>query len=247
MAMSNIAKVVQWNKDKGYGFAEVNNVKYFVHVTALGKTARLPQVGDTIVVSMFGKDEKGPRIEKGTLEGVDLIGNQVRIGRKFPSHMPNKNKNWRGFVIAVCIALAAFLGIQSQLSNRAHTAFTQETNASENFDGQYTSKMEVAEYICKNGHLPGNYVTKFEGKQLFEQKTGKSFSKWNFNPLTTLGVMIGGDEFSNREGLLPEGDWREADVDYFASNRGTNRLVYRSNCQIYYTGNHYKSFSKIEF
>ena len=35
-----------------------------------GKSAREPQVGDTITVYSFGKSPKGPRIEKGALDGV---------------------------------------------------------------------------------------------------------------------------------------------------------------------------------
>ena len=108
MTISNIAKVVQWDAAKGFGFAEANGIRYFVHITALGHTSRPPKVGDTITVEIFGKNEKGPRIEKGHLEGVEI-------------------------------------------------------------------------------------------------------------------------------------------VDYYASNRGTKRLVYASGCKIYYTGDHYRTFSKIEF
>ena len=66
--------------------------------------------------------------------------------------------------------------------------------------GLYTTKDSVAAYLCKFDKLPSNYVGKNEGKSLYESKTGNSFSKWNFNPWTTLGVMIGGDVFENREG-----------------------------------------------
>ena len=62
-----------------------------------------------------------------------------------------------------------------------------------------------------------------------------------------VGVMIGGDYFDNREGRLPTAYYYEADVDYFGDNRGTNRLVYSSGCNIYYTTDHYRTFSKIVF
>lgn len=114
-------------------------------------------------------------------------------------------------------------------------------------DGIYTSKWDVARYICQYDKLPANYVSKSEGMRLFEEKTGNTFSKWNFNPWTTLGVMIGGDSFSNAEKLLPDTlKWLEADVDYYAANRGTNRLVYGKNCQIYSTKDHYESFEKLD-
>jgi len=112
--------------------------------------------------------------------------------------------------------------------------------------GKYTTRDSVAAYLCKFDKLPSNYVGKNEGQKLYESKTGKTFEKWNFNPWTTIGVMIGGDKFGNSEGLLPEGAYHEADVEYSAKNRGTKRLVYQSDCVIYYTADHYETFSKLE-
>jgi hypothetical protein len=119
--------------------------------------------------------------------------------------------------------------------------------------GLYTTKDSVAAYLCKFDKLPSNYVGKNEGKSLYESKTGKNFEKWNFNPWTTIGVMIGGDTFNNYannpdnyHSTLPEGDYREADVDYSAKNRGTKRLIYQSDCVIYYTADHYETFNKLE-
>lgn len=110
----------------------------------------------------------------------------------------------------------------------------------------YTTRDSVAAYLCKFDKLPGNYVGKNEGKKLYESKTGNTFDKWNFNPWTTIGVMIGGDIFGNNEGFLPEGSYHEADVDYFDESRGNKRLVYASDCVIYYTSSHYKSFTQLE-
>ena len=96
--------------------------------------------------------------------------------------------------------------------------------------GLYTTKDSVAAYLCK-------------------------FEKWNFNPWTTIGVMIGGDEFNSHADdpnpdcyhpSLPEGDYLEADVEYSAKNRGTKRLIYQSDCVIYYTADHYETFNKLE-
>lgn len=110
--------------------------------------------------------------------------------------------------------------------------------------GTYTTRDSVAAYLCKFEKLPSNYRTKAEAKDLYAA-SGKTFSKWNFNPWETLGVMVGGDAFQNREGLLPQNAYRECDVDYSAANRGTKRLVYAESCQIFYTANHYRSFTKI--
>ena len=112
--------------------------------------------------------------------------------------------------------------------------------------GLYTTKDSVAAYLCKFDKLPSNYVSKNEGQSLCESKTGNTFEKWNFNPWTTIGVMIGGDVFENSKGLLPSGNYHEADVDYSAKNRGTKRLIYQSDCVIYYTADHYETFNKLE-
>ena len=110
---------------------------------------------------------------------------------------------------------------------------------------QYTTKIEVAQYICDNNKLPPNYVSKNEAMRLYEEKTGKTFTSWNFNPLRKLGIMIGGDNFGNREKKLPQGNYKEADVDYFEVNRGKNRLIYAKNCNIYHTNDHYQTFTKL--
>ena len=247
MPITNKATVTQWNEEKGFGFATANGTKFFFHISALGHPVRQPRVGDTIIISSFGKTEKGARIEKGTLEGVALRQEpRPRYSSNIGYH--KKNKSLRSFMFALCVILAIVSGIYTFVIKSSPSSSSATPIASTSLPGaQYTSKNEVAKYICENGRLPSNYVSKSEGKRLYEQRTGRNFTKWNFNPLATLGVMIGGDYFENREGLLPQGTWYEADVDYFASNRGTNRLVYSSGCNIYYTSNHYKSFSKVEF
>lgn len=246
MPITNKATVTQWNSEKGFGFATANGVKYFLHISALGRPARAPRVGDTVVVLSFGKTDRGPRIEKGELDGVPMqaspsYSRQTHVARH------RRNKPFHKFMLCLCIALATISGIYSLAgkavmlpgSTPGHDAPHYSTS------GQYTTRDEVAKYICDYGLLPPNYVNKSEGKRLYESRTGNTFRKWNFNPLTTLGVMIGGDVFSNRDGLLPPGDYREADVDYFAENRGTKRLVYASGCNIYYTSDHYGSFTKL--
>ena len=247
MTITNKATIIQWNNEKGFGFATANGIKYFVHVKALGRPSRSPRVGDTIVVSSFGKGEKGPRIEKGSLEGVPSMENALPRQTHF-AH-PRKNKSLRKFMFNLCIVLAIIAGIYTLVgklgsSSSLPSVIPTQTSVS---DSKYTSKDEVARFICDNGYLPPNYVNKNEGIRMYESKTGKSFERWNFNPLRTLGVMIGGDRFENRKGNLPSGDYREADVDYFGPNRGTNRLVYASGCNIYYTSDHYESFVKLNF
>jgi len=112
--------------------------------------------------------------------------------------------------------------------------------------GIYTTKDSVAAYIYLFHKLPSNYVNKATGQTLYEDVTGNAFSRWNFNPWTLLGVMIGGDVYRNDNGSLPsENSYRECDVDYHDSSRGTKRLVYTLNGIVYYTANHYDNFAKI--
>ncbi|MCQ2096918.1 MAG: hypothetical protein MJY87_03120 [Fibrobacter sp.] len=158
------------------------------------------------------------------------------------------------------IASSSSKKVESSSSSRTTQSSSSSEKAASIFDavketGSYTSKDSVAAYVCKFDKLPQNYVGKSEGQKLYESSTGNAFSKWNFNPWKTLGVMIGGDNFNNfasdpeyYHSTLPEGNYREADVDYGnATSRGTKRLVYQSGCVIYYTADHYESFSRINF
>ena len=58
-------------------------------------------------------------------------------------------------------------------------------------------------------------------------------------------MCIGGDRFGNYEGLLPDGhSYTECDVNTLeASSRGAERIVFSSDGLIYYTGDHYASFT----
>ena len=247
MPITNKATVTQWNEEKGFGFATANGIKYFVHISALGHPVRQPKIGDTIIIYNFGKTEKGARIEKGILDGVASRDEQVTSPVRKNYRKAKKSKI--AIIVAICIALAFAFDIYvvyttpDDAPRKKKVCLLKENPA----EKEYTSRLHVAKYICDNDRLPSYYVTKSEGKKLYEQETGKTFVKWNFNPLTTLGVMIGGDNFDNREKKLPPAYYYEADVDYFGNNRGTNRLVYSSGCNIYYTSDHYKTFSKIEF
>ncbi|WP_299823450.1 ribonuclease domain-containing protein, partial [uncultured Phascolarctobacterium sp.] len=59
---------------------------------------------------------------------------------------------------------------------------------------------------------------------------------------------IGGDRYGNYEGKLPKKNgrnWKECDIDYVKGNRNAKRIVFSNDGLIYYTGDHYKSFSKL--
>ena len=106
-------------------------------------------------------------------------------------------------------------------------------------DGVYDSKEDVALYIQTFGHLPSNYITKKEARA--EGWEGGSLEK--FCP----GKCIGGDYFGNFEGLLPKAKGRkytECDIDTLgARSRGAKRLIFSNDGLIYYTDDHYESFT----
>ena len=159
MPITNKATVTQWNEEKGFGFATVNGTKFFFHISALGHPVRQPRVGDTIIISSFGKTEKGARIEKGTLEGVALR-QEPRPRYSSNTGYHKKNKSLRSFMFALCVILAIASGIYTFVSKASPASSSASPIVSTNqSEAQYTSKNEVAKYICENGSLPSNYVS----------------------------------------------------------------------------------------
>ncbi|MBQ7677629.1 MAG: hypothetical protein IJT32_05280 [Lachnospiraceae bacterium] len=106
-------------------------------------------------------------------------------------------------------------------------------------DGTYTSKDDVALYLRTYGELPQNFITKKEAKKL-------GWEGGSLEPYAP-GKCIGGDHFGNYEGLLPEDDdYRECDIDTLGKkSRGAKRIIYSDDGDIYYTEDHYKSFTTL--
>lgn len=107
-------------------------------------------------------------------------------------------------------------------------------------NGSYSSKEEVALYIHTYGKLPSNYITKSEAKDLGWDS--KKANLWE----VAKGKSIGGDRFSNRERTLPYKQGRqyyECDIDYDGGHRGAKRIVYSSDGLVYYTEDHYATFT----
>ncbi len=104
-------------------------------------------------------------------------------------------------------------------------------------DGFYYSKEDVALYIHTYGKLPENFVTKKEAKDEF----GSNYKAMK------AGYRIGGDTFGNREGRLPKKSgrtWTECDiVAEGGTERGAKRIVFSNDGLVYYTDDHYESFT----
>jgi ribonuclease T1 len=108
--------------------------------------------------------------------------------------------------------------------------------------GRYTSKEEVALYIHTYGKLPSNFITKKEA-----QERGWDANKGNLWDVTDK-MSIGGDVFSNREGILPKKEGRkyyECDINYEGGYRGAERIVFSNDGLIFYTDDHYKTFEQL--
>ena len=131
-------------------------------------------------------------------------------------------------------------------SSAAPAAESSADPAEENSDapvidqyGSYTTKEDVALYIYTYGCLPQNFITKDQARQ----------AGWNGGSLEPYcpGMCIGGDSFGNREGLLPKAQgrsWTECDINTLgADSRGAERIVFSNDGLIYYTGDHYESFT----
>ena len=108
-------------------------------------------------------------------------------------------------------------------------------------NGSYTSKDDVALYIHVYGHLPSNFITKKEAEKL-------GWSGGSLEPYAP-GKCIGGDRFGNYEGLLPKKSGRsytECDIDTLGKkSRGAKRIVFSNDGLIYYTDDHYASFTML--
>ncbi len=167
--------------------------------------------------------------------------------------MKIKNKWIRLALIVLVLALAAYGWMQQQSAPAAESpaetvaltllppeSVSPEATAPDE-GGVYTTAEDLALYLHTYGHLPANFITKAEA-----EKAG-----WPGGSLEPYcpGMCIGGDRFGNREGLLPNAPgrvWYECDVNTLgASKRGAERLVFSNDGLVYYTSDHYESFTQL--
>lgn len=127
----------------------------------------------------------------------------------------------------------------TETTKAAEVTTTPETERKLDRNGSYTSRDDVALYIHQYGKLPGNFITKAEAQKL--GWSGGSLEKY------APGKSIGGDRFGNYEGKLPKKSGRtytECDIDTRgASARGAKRIVFSNDGLIYYTDDHYNTFT----
>ena len=103
----------------------------------------------------------------------------------------------------------------------------------------YDDKDRVALYLHLFGELPPHFITKEEARKL----------GWDSGEVEyyQTGAAIGGDYFGNYENRLPKQKGRtyyECDIGTVGKKiRGAKRIIYSNDGLIYYTDDHYKSFT----
>ena len=104
-------------------------------------------------------------------------------------------------------------------------------------EGEYTDKDNICRYIVTYGSLPRNFITKNEARRL----------GWTGGPLEPYahGKSIGGDRYGNYERALPNGRYRECDVDTRGRPRGAKRIVFSDDRRVYYSSDHYRTFQRL--
>ena len=146
------------------------------------------------------------------------------------------------YVIGILILAAAVIAgaiLFGNLYNRANLKANLNVVEGES----YFSAEDVAAYIYKYGKLPDNYVT----------KGAAELSGWIGGSVeTTLpGKAIGGDYFYNAaaQNNLPDAVGRiyyECDVNTQGlEGRGQERLLYTNDGVVFYTADHYTTFTQL--
>lgn len=146
-------------------------------------------------------------------------------------------------LLSILLALSLVLSLAGCFAGTFETPVdpTGTTGAAESLDknGSYTTKEDVALYIHLYGCLPNNFLTKAQARDL-------GWRSGSLEPYAP-GCCIGGDTFQNREGLLPKAPgrtYRECDIDTMGGgSRGAKRIVFSNDGLVYYTDDHYASFT----
>jgi len=108
--------------------------------------------------------------------------------------------------------------------------------------GPIIEPQAIADYIFEHGKLPDNFITKKEAQNLGWD------SSYNYVSDVAPGKSIGGDRFGNYEGLLPSKKgrtWYEADCYYTGGKRNAYRILFSNDGLVYYTDDHYESFTQM--
>ncbi len=134
---------------------------------------------------------------------------------------------------------AGFTG-ETQADTGAAGNAEENVSATILYGEAYYTVADVSYYLYTYAELPYNYMTKQEAEAV--GWVSSEGNLWDVVP----GAVIGGDRFGNYEGLLPEdASYTECDVNYEGGYRGAERLIFDGDGNIYYTNDHYASFTQL--
>lgn len=148
----------------------------------------------------------------------------------------------RYIIIAFLLMVFVYAYIDLTTPETIQPVNTPEVTARIDEKGSYTSKEDVSLYIITYGHLPSNFVTKKQARDM-----GWKSNKGNLRKVCE-GCSIGGDIFTNSQKVLPVKKGRiyyECDIDYQGGERNAKRIVFSNDGLIYYTDDHYNSFEQL--
>ena len=122
------------------------------------------------------------------------------------------------------------------------TAAPAPADAFPDEDATPIDPQEIADFLFAYGRLPGNFITKQEARDL-----GWDAAK-NYVSDVAPRKSLGGDRFGNFEGRLPTRKGRtyyEADANYVKGRRTAMRVVYSTDGLVFYTDDHYETFTEL--
>lgn len=150
-------------------------------------------------------------------------------------------------LLALLLCLTGCGDITGETRTRAaetteHLPLVDETTPPEVKAGPIIDPQGIADYIFAHGTLPENFITKKEAQALGWDSSRNDLSD------VAPGKSIGGDYYGNYEGKLPQARGRryyEADCGYTGGNRGPERIVYSNDGHVWYTKDHYETFTEL--
>ena len=110
-------------------------------------------------------------------------------------------------------------------------------------EGPIIEPQAIADWLFSHDMtLPENFITKRQARDLGWD------SSYNYVSDVAPGKSIGGDRFGNYEELLPTARGRqyyECDCYYTGGRRSAYRVVYSNDGLVYYTEDHYQTFTQL--
>ena len=108
--------------------------------------------------------------------------------------------------------------------------------------GPLEEAQRIADYLFEHGELPDTFLRKRDAQALGWN------SEYNYVSDVAPGKSIGGDYFGNYEQKLPVVKGRkyyEADCFYQGGQRNAYRIIYSNDGHVWYTGDHYNTFTEL--